>query len=423
MGERWKHWLLPWYSRRADQIQDPVARLRYLRKLSSQPEHVLLPSRVPWERIAATVLVLFTVGFLFFRTGSSARAISKGGAASGASSPRMAPRATREYVLAPLTANETKVWLVERKAGEEVYSNGLRVETADTAPNTPRQDQFIEVEGARYVTGSSKPMGIVFHTTESLIEGFEEGNNQRLRKVGRWLTEFVARNHFYHYLIDRFGRVHRVVPEQDVAHHAGRSVWADASRTYVDLNASFLAISLESETQPGEEMSDSVTPAQVHALRTLVNMLRLKYTIAEENCVTHAQVSVSADNFLIGDHTDFAANFPFGEVGLPDNYLRPSPAILHFGFEYDDDYKRSTGARMWRGLDATDKLFAARATQEKRTVGQHRQILKRHYRAALDAVKAQNADQRRVLESERSGRPDASQPAAVDNQTKNQVKE
>ena len=407
MGERWKHWLLPWYNRQAKQIEDPILRLRYLKSRGANPDQLLSQSRFSHQRIGAGLLLVIVAGFLYFRSGGSVRAVDNKGQQQA-----RGPKASREYVLEPLTANEKKVWLVEKTAGQEVYSNGLRIETGNTAPHEPRLEETVAVDGANIVTGSIKPAGIVFHTTESHMETFEEGNNRDLQRVGKWLIDFVARHHYYHYLIDRFGRVHRIVPEDQLANHAGRSVWASEAQTFVDLNASFLGISLESETQRGVLISDTVTAAQVHALRTLLVMLRLKYGIDEANCITHAQVSVNADNFRIGAHTDWASNFPFGEVGLPDNYLRPSPAMLEFGFEYDDTYKLSTGARMWKGLEATDRLFAADAAKLGRSVEQHRSNLKRRYRTALDAIKAANAGKDRDVDSEGSGPKDRGQSSA-----------
>lgn len=401
MGERWKHWLLPWYNRQARQITDPVQRLRYLRSVGVNPEEILVPLPLPWTRIGAALVLVIAAAFLFFRTAGSARAVDK-------AAPKP-PRPSREYVLEPLTASEKKVWLVEHKAGQEVYSNGLRIETSSTAPHDPRLEETVSVDGLRFITGSVKPAGIVFHTTESHMAVFEEENNRDLQRVGRWLVEYVARHHFYHYLIDRFGRVHRIVPEAHVANHAGRSIWSDARNTYLDLNASFIGVSLESETQRGVLISDTVTPAQLMALRTLVTMLRLKYDIDEKNCVTHAQVSVNPDNFRIGAHTDWASNFPFGEVGLPDNYLRPSPAMLGFGFEYDDTYKLATGARMWKGLELSDKLFSGEAVQAGLPTDQYRSKLKRRYRTALEAIKAANAGKDRDVDSEGSGKHDRGQ--------------
>ena len=42
------------------------------------------------------------------------------------------------------------------------------------------------------------------------------------------------------------------------------------------------------------------------------------------------------------------------------------------GFEYDEDYKLATGARMWKGLEASDKLFAQQSAAAALPVTQHR---------------------------------------------------
>lgn len=140
-----------------------------------------------------------------------------------------------------------------------------------------------------------------------------------LQRIGESLIEYVQRKRAYHFLIDRFGRVYRVVAETDAANHAGFSVWADESSVYVNLNESFLGVSFEAETQPGQ-MQPSVSPAQVRAAAMLTEMLRSRYAIPAANCVTHAQVSVNPSNMRVGYHTDWASSFPFEELGLPDNY-------------------------------------------------------------------------------------------------------
>jgi len=70
---------------------------------------------------------------------------------------------------------------------------------------------------------------------------FEEDQNQVLRRAGEGLLEFVRRRQAYHFVIDRFGRVFRVVGESDAANHAGNSVWADPAWIYINLNPSFLS--------------------------------------------------------------------------------------------------------------------------------------------------------------------------------------
>ena len=72
------------------------------------PEKILTPLYIPWRRVGTGFLLAIAAAFLFFRMGSSARAVNRG-------LPK-GPRASREYVLEPLTANEKKVWLVEHKA-------------------------------------------------------------------------------------------------------------------------------------------------------------------------------------------------------------------------------------------------------------------------------------------------------------------
>jgi len=52
----------------------------------------------------------------------------------------------------------------------------------------------------------------------------------------------------------------------------------------------------------------------------LTRMLRSRYSIAAENCVTHAQVSVNPSNMQLSYHVDWAAAFSFAALGLPDNY-------------------------------------------------------------------------------------------------------
>ncbi len=238
------------------------------------------------------------------------------------------------------------VWLVDKSAESETYSNGLRIDTRFESPNRPRAylvfpaDRPDDGEGVRRTV----PAGIVYHTTESRQLPFEASANRALKQVGESLIDFVRRRHAYNFLIDRFGRVFRIVPESDAADHAGYSVWADDSWLYVNLNGSFLGVSFEARTEPGQE-DPTVSPAQIHSAAMLTDMLRARYGIAAGNCVTHAQVSVNPVNMRVGYHTDWASSFPFAQLGLPDNYARPLPAIVAFGFEYDETFVQLAGGR------------------------------------------------------------------------------
>lgn len=109
-------------------------------------------------------------------------------------------------------------------------------------------------------------------------------------------------------------------------------------------------------------------------------MLRGKYAIAAENCVTHAQVSVNPDNMRIGWHTDWGSSFPFREMGLPNNYETPNPALYQFGFEYDPGYLRSTGPELWKGLALAEARVREAAAEHGMKVAEYRGILRQRYR-------------------------------------------
>ena len=237
------------------------------------------------------------------------------------------------------------VWLVDQTHDFETYSNGLRVDDRYVKPNQKRIFYPVYQRGAIDASQPewrSEPAGIVYHTTESDQARFTADQNARLKRIGKAVIGVVQQNHSYHFLIDRFGQVFRIVPESDVANHAGYSVWADGKSIFVNLNSSFLGVAFETQTQLGD--MPSANPAQVHAARVLTEMLRAKYHIPQSNCVTHAQVSVNPDNMLVGYHTDWAGNFPFRDIGLSDNYALPPASIYAFGFDYDPALR----ARYWR---------------------------------------------------------------------------
>ncbi len=374
MGGTWlikNSWLTHWYEWRAQRIADPIERLRYLRcaTLPRSPYATRHPGRWGLIALAALGIVLIPLrnsGMVHARSGLDRRLPLPG----------------------PLTPEQemVQIWQVERKQGYEVYSNGLRIETGSEVANEPRKPGVFDLDGRRIVTGTTDPVGIVYHTTESPTPRFEATENERLRHVAEGIKGYVARIHAYHYLIDRFGRVHRIVREQDAAWHAGASVWADAGQIYVNLNHSFLAVAFESETRRGDEIPETVTPAQVHAARTLTDLLRSKYRILALNCATHAQVSVNPDNFRIGNHTDWAANFPFTEIGLPDNYARPLASMYAFGFGYNHDFVGLTGSRLWKGLAASEERIRHEATAQGLSVAAYRALLQQKYRKTLAAL-------------------------------------
>jgi hypothetical protein len=313
--------------------------------------------------------------------------------------PGSAPSSTAEVItlerrlLAPISSSTTpasyaapRVWLVDHSETLEQYSNGLRVDLTFATSNRPRAHFSIFPRGGKGTPSKagSEPVGIVYHTTESLLASFQEDETHRLKQLGRNLLEVVRKDRSYNYVIDRFGRVFRIVEEAEAANHAGTSVWADASGIYVNLNDSFLAVAFEAQTGAVDE----VTPAQVLAAKVLTEMLRARYGIAAENCVTHAQVSVNGSNMRIGSHTDWAGNFPFSGLGLPDNYSIPLPSLYAFGFNYDDAFLQATGGG-WKGLELAEQQVQLEAAAEQLPVPRYRAILQHRYKDIAAALKQQ----------------------------------
>lgn len=290
---------------------------------------------------------------------------------------------------APVTAvlQPGTVWLVDHRGGVENYSNGLRIDNKYAVPNEPRQQYAVYGYGksGKDVVGvKTAPAGIVYHTTESHLAPFESGQNRRLVRIGSAVLEYVQSNRSYHFVIDRFGRVFRIVNETDMANHAGMSIWGDERGAYINLNASFLGIAFESATDTD---TPAATPAQMHSARVLTEMLRSKYGIPAGNCVTHAQVSVNPGYMLIGYHTDWAGVFPFEELGLPDNYATPPVSMSAFGFGYDDMYLKVTGNRVRQGLLAAEDQMRREAAASGLPLAKYKAGLQQRYREITAALK------------------------------------
>jgi hypothetical protein len=196
----------------------------------------------------------------------------------------------------------------------------------------------------------------------------------------------VQRRRAYHFVIDRFGRVHRVVRETDTANHAGYSVWADEQYAYVNLNPSFLGVSFETETKRSADGA-AINQAQTHAAKVLTEMLRSKYGIAPGNCVTHAQISVFPRSMKVGNHTDWAANFPFAELGLGNNYSLPLAAIAVFGFDYGLPYIEATGPELWRGVALGQNELRVQAVEAGVPLEEYKKRRKKKYREILQVIK------------------------------------
>jgi N-acetylmuramoyl-L-alanine amidase-like protein len=356
---------------RAHRIHDPVARLRYLQR------RIGMARPAPMRRNRGPIL-------LFLLLLASLLIAYKPSKTEAQQSFAPLPRITAAG--ADVFAN---VWLVDHTKEFEIYSNGLRIDDRYTVSSDSRASYQVYRRSAidpAQPEWRTAPAGIVYHTTESDQARFEEDETSKLKRIGKGVLSYVQQHHAYHFLIDRFGQVFRVVKESDIADHAGMSIWADNQVVYVNLNSSFFGVAFETQTQSGGELP-SANPAQIHAARVLTEMLRGKYHLPASNCVTHAQVSVNPGNMLIGYHTDWAGNFPFLEVGLSDNYTAPPPSIYAFGFDYDATFVHHTGVRLWEGLALADDEMRTEAAARGLAVAKYRTILRKKYKEILETLK------------------------------------
>jgi hypothetical protein len=248
---------------------------------------------------------------------------------------------------------------------------------------TARDYRVHSREGQLLPTKFNRPIGILFHTSESDLWPLEPGYEQELRKGSEALLRFVKREQAYNYMIDRFGRVYRIVDDDSRANHAGHGVWARGDEVYLDLNSAFLGVSFESRWEGGRTLP--ITRAQLIAGRNLTHYLRQRFAIAPEMCVTHGLASVSPKRGLIGYHLDWARGFPFKAFGLPDLYAQPLPSVALFGFAYDSEFLRTMGER-WPGLIAAEKQLATEAQERAISLDDlrhERQAEYRRWRAEL----------------------------------------
>jgi hypothetical protein len=390
--------------RRAAKIEDPLERLRYLRQRMERPTDTIRvfkwrlspdfwKTRGVW--IVLSMLVLTAVAW---RPGHTTSILANAGKPVVVPPPLIRPPA------GPAPAIPSAVWLVETRDGVENYSNGLRIDTKYAVANEPRE-KFAVYGYAKTDLGivdyKTIPAGIVYHTTESHLAPFESGQNRRLMRIGSAVLEYVQSKRCYHFVIDRFGRVFRVVNETDRANHAGNSIWGDDRGAYVNLNDSFLGVAFESATETEDEKAPIATPAQIHSGRVLTDMLRAKYKIAAANCVTHAQVSVNPSNMLIGYHTDWAGVFPFAEMGLPDNYGSAPASLFAFGFGYDASYVKITGNRVWQGLLLGEDQMQRQASAAGLPPSKYRSSLQQRYREITAALKSKSPGKEKGDEIER----------------------
>jgi hypothetical protein len=377
---------------RARSFTDPAERLQFLQRRLGHSS----ANRSPW-RALARMPILTTLGLALAGIGlvpTCRRALGLAlpfVLASASATPKVQTAALSIARSAAATALP-HVWQVEANHQFDLYSNGLRIENRFQTSTEERSYLAFprtQIE-ARVGQRLTHPAGIVFHTTESHLAPFEEGQNRMLKREGEGLLEYVSRNHSYHFVIDRFGRVFRIVGEADYANHAGNSIWADQTWIYVNLNHSFFGVAFEARSRP-KEGELPVNAAQVHAARTLTEMLRARYEIPAGNCVTHAQVSVYPVGRSAGYHTDWVANLPFEDLGLTNNYLRPLPSVTLFGFSATALLEEARDSPLAKGLETAQDQVRAEAAAHNLSEHRYRQILQTRYKDTIAALHAKGA--------------------------------
>lgn len=271
-----------------------------------------------------------------------------------------------------------RVWLAEEADGYEFYSNGARVLTEFETVGAERKFYRFELAGLAENSGQaemlSRPVGIVYHVSESDLLPFADNYNSSLNTLSRELLEYARAHKLYNYVIDRFGRTYRIVRDEFVASHAGNSIWSDGDSIYVNLSASFVGICFEGR---GAAMgAEGINEAQIYAARVLTGVLRSKYGIDDANCVTHGLVSVNPSNRLMGYHTDWVSEFPFEALGLTDKYQTELIAISRLGFGYDQAYVSAAGGK-WPGLERADAALREGAAKNSVSLEKERQSMSR----------------------------------------------
>jgi hypothetical protein len=281
-----------------------------------------------------------------------------------------------------------KVWLAEHGDGYEFYSNGARVLTEfETTGDDRKFYRFHLSPGGDELqsSASTSPVGIVFHVSESDKLPFTGQYNSSLNNASRALREYARQHRLYNYIIDRFGRIYRIVKDEDVSNHAGNSVWGDRDDFYVNLNASFIGVCFEGKYIPGKAVGpDEINEPQIYAARVLTAVLRSKYGILDRNCVTHGLVSVNPSNHLLGYHTDWLSGFPFEALGLSNKYSSELIAVSEFGFRYDEAYLTAAGGSRSAGLESSDLKLKQMAGSLGTTLEGAREIRWRVFQQAYE---------------------------------------
>lgn len=398
----WQRWLnrVPFVGSLRERAVLVVEVSKYLPVETKLPFSLKLTALLYKLRVAvyaAALVVAFSFGigavYVVGRISASLSVSTEAKEMNGSSPNHIAKRDGSEAVKAISAMGSTaglppeKVWLAESGDGYEFYSNGARILTEMEIVGDVRRFFTFKLDRTSELPANtdiaSKPVGIVFHISESDIVPFNDRNNSSLKHASRGLLEYSREHRLYNYVIDRFGRTYRVVRDEYAANHAGNSLWSVGKNIYVNLSASFIGVCFEGKYEPGAAIGpDAINEPQIMAARTLTAVLRSKYGIADEACVTHGLVSVNPSNKLMGYHTDWVSGFPFEALGLSNKSSSELVAVSRFGFTYDQAYVASAGGSRWPGLDQAEAKLKESASRDGISVEQERAALWRDFQRA-----------------------------------------
>jgi hypothetical protein len=303
------------------------------------------------------------------------------------------------------------IWMVEKSDDSEYYSNRLKINTTQTIENIPRGYYlFKKADGKLLQQGvfTNQIKGILYHASESDVFAYRPEMTQSIKEYSRLLIRYLNKKKAYHYFIDRFGKIYRLIQDDHVAFHSGNSIWADDEFLYLDLNHAFIGVCFEGKDFEAIKPSDtslqnenhpaifpmersSINEAQLISGKELTDWLRVKYKISQNNCIPHGLVSVNPYDRLIGHHLDLSHGFPFDFFEISNKYEEPIPAITEFGFTYDNYFVEIFQGKLWAGIAASEKIITMRANGKHMSVVDYRKMLNGKFRQIFTWMKDKTA--------------------------------
>lgn len=183
------------------------------------------------------------------------------------------------------------------------------------------------------------------------------------------LATLTDKNVSSHYLIpanppvpDGKPRIWQLVPEQDLAWHAGISAWRGATR----INDTSIGIELENrgwQTTNGVKRFTPFEPAQIAALIPLAKAIIARYNIKPENVVAHADIAPQRKD-------DPGPLFPWQALAQQGIGAWPDPARVNFYLNGRPRYQVVDTAALLERLTRYGYEVPAQSTpaQQKRAI-------------------------------------------------------